>query len=202
MRPASYRGTASFAGSVASLSRALNPLHWHEDAPYLWFETYLMAPAGSRGAAETGAPPHGTSPDTGLPWFRAEAPAQAPARDCWTPTQLFEAVVFDHYLYRNVLLTDRVNQPDKISLHYSQVECLETVARRPCDGGIDLDVGEGTATREPDGTVRLVVTKTIRFTQPQAATAEVNLLAHVMVPLCFDFWLHAGLFGTGGSTHG
>ncbi len=203
MKPASYRGTATFTGSLAALRRPLNPLHWHEDAPYLWAETYLIAPVGrGRGAEAVSAPLHGTNPDTGLPWFRSEAPAQAPNREGWGPTQLFEAAIFDHYLYRNVLLTDLVNQPDRISLHYSQVECLETVARRRCDGGIDLDFGEGTAVRQPDGTVKLVVSKTVRFTQPEAAAAEVNLLAHVMVPLFFDFWLHAGLFGTGDATHG
>ncbi len=118
-----------------------------------------------------------------------------PNAGSWADSKLYEEAMFGGFLYRNVLQTSLVKAPNQIALTYAQVECLETRANRDYDGGIDIDFGQGSATQiGTTNEVKVEVSKTVRFTQPGPVVNDVNLLAHVMVPLSFDFWLHCGLF--------
>jgi hypothetical protein len=201
-KPASYFGQATVQKKVADFQTAFNPLRWPAKAPYLWANTYLIPPVDPPdpgvGPEPVGAGPEGgTDPATGLPRIRSRDPARAPDRTSWDGAKLFEAAVFGGSLYRNVLQTSLVNTPSKISFEYSQVECLDTQSGRSFDGGIDIDFGQGSATQAGATEVQVAVSKTVRFTQPAPSVRDVNLLAHVMVPLSFDFWLHCGLFAEG-----
>ncbi len=186
-RPASYTGTATVDNAKAKdFEDSFDPLKWPATAPYLWTDTYLITQV---------AP---TASD--LPLNRSDPPDRDPPLDQWTNRRLFEGAVFGGILYRNILQTSLVKTPNPlapttISLDYEQVECLDALAYRSFDGGIDLDFGNGSAVENPAGTqVKLTVSKTVHFTQPKPVSHDVNLLAHIMVPLSFDFWLHCGLF--------
>ncbi len=179
-RPASYTGTASVTNMhVADFEPSFDPLQWPRTAPYLWTDTYLIAPA--------------VPPASDLPLRRSDPPARAPDETAWADRRLFEGAMFGGILFRNVLQTSLVKSPQEISLAYEQVECLDAVAYRSFDGGIDLDFGQGTA-KVNGARIDITVSKTVHFTQPRPVSHDVNLLAHVMVPLSFDFWLHCGLF--------
>lgn len=194
--PARYAGGATIRNmNVAHFENAFNPLRWPQTASYLWTDTYLIPPV-----LQPPDPPKliqnpagGSSAATGLPLLRSEQPAKAPSRSAWDDAKLFEGAIFAGSLYRNVLRTSLINSANQISLTYRQVECLETQGRRRFDGGIDIDFGHGTATQN-GADVQVTVSKTVRFTQPEKQVDAVNRLAHVMVPLSFDFWLHAGIF--------
>jgi len=201
--PASYSGQATVQKTVADFETAFNPLKWPASAPYLWTQTYLIPPVDPPAPAVAplppagGGPEGGTDPATGLPRIRSSDPAKAPDRDSWAAAKLFEGAMFGGFLYRNVLQTSLVKTATQISFEYAQVECLDTQANRYYDGGIDIDFGQGSATQVGPNQVQVAVSKTVRFTQPAPMAREVNLLAHVMVPLSFDFWLHCGLFAQG-----
>ena len=200
-KPASYSGQATVNKKVADFQAAFNPLRWPEKAPYLWSETYLIPPVDppdpTVGPGTVGVGPEGgTDPATGLPRIRSRDPARAPDRNSWDAAKLFEGALFGGSLYRNILQTRLINTPQQISFEYAQVECLDTQSGRFFDGGIDIDFGHGSAT-EAGTQVQVAVSKTVRFTQPAPSARDVNLLAHVMVPLSFDFWLHCGLFAEG-----
>jgi hypothetical protein len=179
-RPASYTGTASVTNmQLSDFKKSFDPLEWPRTAPYLWTDTYLIAPA---------APPASQ-----LPLHRSDAPARDADAAAWTDRLLFEGAMFGGILFRNVLETSLVQTAQEISLEYEQVECLDALAYRSFDGGIDLDFGQGTA-KVNGPQIDITVSKTVHFTQPRPVSHDVNLLAHVMVPLSFDFWLHCGLF--------
>jgi len=199
-KPASYKGEATVLKTVADFQTAFNPLKWPATAPYLWTQTYLIPPPSPAVAPLPpvgGGPVGGTDPATGLPRLRSSDPARAPDTSAWVASKLFEGAMFGGFLYRNVLQTTLINLPKQISLSYAQVECLDTQANRSYDGGIDIDFGQGSATEVNPKEVQVAVSKTVRFTQPAPMAHDVNLLAHVMVPLSFDFWLHCGLFAQG-----
>jgi hypothetical protein len=202
IKPASYSGTATVRNrTIESFETAFNPLNWHRAAPYLWTQTYLIA-VNPPGRVVVGSEPEGgTDPATGLPRIRSNDPAEAPKQVSWTDAKFFEAALFGGYLYRNVLKTSLIREPSQLSLVYAQVECLDTLADTYYDGGIDLDYGQGSATQsetdKKNHEVQVAVSKTVRFTQPTRQVSSVNQLAHVLVPLSFDFWLHCGLFAQG-----
>jgi hypothetical protein len=198
-KPASYTGHMTVVGkTVQDFERSFNPLNWPDKAPYLWKDVYLIPPVDPPlvlGEQPVSAPPGGNNDATGLPRVRSEDPAKAEVRESWRSAKLFEAALFGGFLYRNVLQTTLVKDAKKISLTYDQVECLDAGrGGRLSDGGIDLDTGEGTAQQDADGAIQVTVSKTVRFTQPSLLAPDINLLAQVMVPLSFDFWLHSGLF--------
>ena len=179
-RPASYTGTASVTNmQISDFKKSFDPLQWPTTAPYLWTDTYLITPAGP-GASD-------------LPLHRSDPPARDADQNAWSGRRLFEGAIFGGILYRNVLETSLIQTPSEISLQYEQVECLDAVAYRSFDGGIDLDFGQGTA-KVNGAQIDITVSKTVHFPQPRPVSRDVNLLAHVMVPLSFDFWLHCGLF--------
>ncbi|HLK90702.1 MAG TPA: hypothetical protein VKZ18_12445 [Polyangia bacterium] len=179
-KPASYTGTASVTNMhLSDFEKSFNPLEWPTTAPYLWTDTYLIKPAA-------GTP-------SGLPLDRSAPPQRDADLPAWPDRLLFEGAIFGGILYRNVLETSLVNSATEISLEYEQVECLDALAYRAFDGGIDLDVGQGSA-KVNGAQIDITVSKTVHFTQPKPVSHDVNLLAHVMVPLSFDFWLHCGLF--------
>ena len=153
---------------------------------------------GGPNAGRPPGPAGGSDPDTGLPNVRSEDPARAPDQTQWNGMNLFEAALFGGFLYRNVLETSLVNDKEEISLTYRQVQCLETKGRRAFDGGIDTDYGVGSVVAVKgegvEAKVDMTLAKTVRFTQPRPLVGEVNALAHVAIPLFFDFYLHTAMF--------
>jgi hypothetical protein len=196
--PTSYVGTALFDAEVVAFNNKLNPQNWSQNASEIWRESYLIARSTS-----VVSPVLIPSP---LPPDRTTAPPLAPPIASlgpgtvvsWNDQLFFEDVIFGGFRYRNILWTSytdasQVTTNPYIHFEYEQYECLNTKSVDLDDGGVDVDNGSSNCVAA-GSQVALTFTKTVRFTQPDYAVDEVNMLAEVLVPLTLDIWLHTALF--------
>jgi len=124
-------------------------------------------------------------------------------RNAWLlPGYFFENVMVAGIRYRNVLQTSFTDNskanPAFVRFEYNQHECLNTKGSRLEDGGIDVDNGFSECVEDPKpgspNNLRIRISKTVRFTRPGRFVKEMNDLAHVLVPLTLDAWLHNLVF--------
>src|ERR1700758_3735949 len=198
--PARYTGKVFFEGVQPNqVLPQLDPQLWSTRAGQIWSQSYLIEPPAL--AAQQGAPPGSVPPDAP----RANDPRQAPTQIHWAfPGFFFEDVTTLGFRYRNILVTQFVNQgfvgnphpfpprgpPPDIRFDYLQYECLNTgAAAGDEEGGIDTDNGF-TECRALNGGVEVTISKNVRFTHPSALEPEINAIAHILVPLILDTWLH------------
>jgi hypothetical protein len=183
-KPASYMGSATFSGSVSAFSKALDPRNWQRNAPQIWQASYPidsspLAPDRSVAPTPAAGDP-GTSDAGGL---------------------FFEEVLFGGFTYRNVLTMsykeDLAAASPSIKIEYGQYGCLNTKTSTTLeDGGIDVDNGFIECIPKGVGQVKVSISKSVRFTKPSEFVDDVNVLAHVLVPLALDVLLHSLIFQT------
>jgi hypothetical protein len=198
--PTSYVGTAFIEAKVESFKDKLNPQNWSQNASEIWQESYLIP-----GSVAIVSPVLIPSP---LPPDRTTDPPLAPPSvglgpgtgPSWKDQMFFEGVIFGGFRYRNILWTSYTDESGStttkphIDFTYEQYECLNTKSVEVDDGGVDVDNGGSHCEDALPGQVALTFRKTVRFTQPDYAVDEVNMLAEVLVPLTLDIWLHTALF--------
>ena len=187
--PASGTSSSFFPGvTVDDCLEALDPRKWSKNAPELWNASYIA-----------------DFPNTDF--SRATAPAPTPAADSW-PTWTDEVFYEDvHVLghdYRNALNSSfaRHYAPGgglkSFEFSYGEIDCLNNESNFfNGDGGIDVDNGRALCRAAKDGKtdgVYIEFSKTVRFTEPRFAEAELASLAEVLVPLTLDSWLHLLVF--------
>jgi hypothetical protein len=217
-KPTTYSRTAKFTGLVSFFANKLDPRLWQRNAPDIWTASYLID-SPSPGAAQSVTQGPATSlASSELDPDRAAIPSPdvTPGRTAWNQPAsaatlnpapasdglFFEEVMFAGFTYRNVLRTSYLDDSKHptdpiIRFEYAQYDCLQTIdAGQPMDGGLDVDNGAVQCVADPEkkGHVKITISKTVRFTQPEDCVEEVNALASVLVPLTFDSWLHDLIF--------
>jgi hypothetical protein len=199
-KPTSYEGTAFIQATVSAFAGKLNPQDWSKNAGEVWRASYLVArPSAivSPVSIPSTLPPDRTTEPPLAPPIASVGPGTGPS---WEDQMFFEDVIFGGFRYRNILWTSYTDQSGAasepyIDFKYEQYECLNTKSVALDDGGVDVDNGGShcEAAGIP-GQVKLTISKTVRFTQPDYAIDEVNALAEVLVPLSLDIWLHSVMF--------
>jgi hypothetical protein len=180
IEPTTYEGTAVVDGKVKDFIRVLDPQNWKTTAPEIWKKSHLIEDVK----------------DEDVDNKTAQLPAKPVENSNWDNRLLYESALFGPFTFNNLLRTSCEASADGFDMRYSQFTCLNTEANRMLDGGIDVDFGFSRCSPAGGGQVRLEIGKTVRFTQPSDPDEleELNTLAHVMIPLSFDLWLHSLLF--------
>jgi hypothetical protein len=176
--PAYYGQSIDVTGTLADCKDLLDPRKWAERSPNIWFRSFFTKDLET----DVGSDPR---PDEAL----------ATQKD----RLFFEDVAFSLQKYRNVLaITVDPSSNESLGYGYNEHQCLTTAeVSDPEDtvlGGVDVDSGFARAKITATGEVRISIEKSVRFTQPAELAPDLNALAHVLVPLVLDTWLHTIYF--------